>query len=331
VTARPVAVAVACTLALAAFAPVRGHDPGPATAGPAGSGGVLLGAYVSPDGHRWDRAGVTALERRIGRPLAIDHRFKHWTDPFPSTADGWDHAHGRIPMITWEPDTTTLDAIASGADDALLRTRAAAVARDGRPLLLRFAHEMNADWYPWDGARAAAPGTHDGAARYVAAWRHVHAVFAAAGATNVRWVWSPNHRSIPATAWNDARRYYPGDDVVDWVGIDGYDRVASRPVAFATLFGPLASEFAGRKPVMVAETATDGSNPARAARWIDAARRAIDGSAPAVAAVVWFDTAKQGHDWRVDRGGAVARAFRRLARDPRLARSARSSRDPARP
>ena len=92
------------------------------------------------------------------------------------------------------------------------------------PLLLRFAHEMNADWYPWDGVRASAPGTHDGPARYVAAWRHVHAVFAAAGATNVRWVWSPNHRSIPAAAWNDAARYYPGDDVVDWIGVDGYDR-----------------------------------------------------------------------------------------------------------
>jgi hypothetical protein len=317
VTARLV-VAVACTLAVTTFALVRSRGADPVAAGRVRPDRVLLGAYVSPDGHRWDRAGVSALERRIGRPLAIDHRFKHWTDPFPSAADDWDHAHGRIPMITWEPDGTTLAAIASGADDGVVRERATAVARDGRPLLLRFAHEMNADWYRWDGARASTPGTHDGPARYVAAWRHVHAVFVAAGATNVQWVWSPNHRSIPAASWNAAARYYPGDDVVDWVGIDGYDRDAARPVSFASLFGPLATEFAGRKPVMVAETATDGADPGRAARWIDAARRAIDAGAPPVRAVVWFDTVKRGHDWRVDRAESVTGAFRSLARDPRM-------------
>ena len=80
---------------------------------------MLLGVYVSPDGRHWDEGGVAALERGLGRGLALDHRFKHWDDPFPTTADRWDHAHGRIPMITWEPDTTTLAAIASGADDAL--------------------------------------------------------------------------------------------------------------------------------------------------------------------------------------------------------------------
>ncbi len=310
-------VVVACLLAIAGVAVARRQGDTPSVA-PEHAAPVLLGAYVSPDGRHWAESGVTALERRLGRGLAIDHRFKHWNDPFPTAADAWDHAHGRIPMITWEPDTTSLGAIASGADDAGLRARAEAVARDRRPLLLRFAHEMNADWYPWDGVRVGAPGTHDGPARYVAAWRHVHAVFVAAGATNVRWVWSPNHRSIPAAAWNDAARYYPGDDVVDWVGVDGYDRLSGRPATFASLFGPVLSTFAGHKPLMIAETATDRRDPARARRFVDDVRRAIDTGTPRVDAVVWFDTAKQGHDWRIGGTDAPADAFRRLARDPRL-------------
>jgi beta-mannanase len=178
---------------------------------------------------------------------------------------------------------------------------------------------MNADWYPWDGVRVSTPGTHDGPARYIAAWRHVHAVFAASGATNVRWVWSPNHRSIPATAWNDASRYYPGDDVVDWIGVDGYDRPSTRPTTFASLFGPVLSTFAGRKPLMVAETATDRHDPARAARFVADVRATVDLGTPHVDAIVWFDTAKRGHDWRIDGDDVVARAFRRLARDPHLA------------
>jgi hypothetical protein len=313
-----VVVAVACALAVATFSSTRTRDD-PRPVRSARAAPVLLGAYVSPDGRHWDEDGVVDLEHSLGRNLALDHRFKHWDDPFPTIADRWDHDHGRIPLITWEPDTTTLAAIASGADDARIRARAEAVARDGRPLLLRFAHEMNADWYPWDGVRTSAPGTHDGPTRYVAAWRHLHAVFAAAGATNVRWVWSPNHRSIPAASWNDAARYYPGDDVVDWIAVDGYDRPSRRAASFASIFGPTLTEFAGRKPVMIAETASDRRDPARAVRFIDGVRRAVDAGAPRVDAIVWFDTTKRGHDWRVGGSGAVAAAFRRLARDPRLA------------
>ena len=117
---------------------------------------------------------------------------------------------------------------------------------------------------------------------------------------------------------NDAARYYPGDDVVDWIAVDGYDRPSSRPASFASLFGPTLTEFAGRKPVMIAETASDRHDPARAVRFIDGVRRAVDAGAPHVDAIVWFDTTKRGHDWRVGGSGAVAAAFRRLARDPRL-------------
>ena len=46
---------------------------------------------------------------------------------------------------------------------------------------------MNGNWFAWmEGVNGNQPG------EYVAAWRHVHDIFTAVGATNVSWVWCPN-------------------------------------------------------------------------------------------------------------------------------------------
>jgi hypothetical protein len=69
--------------------------------------------------------------------------------------------------------------------------------------------------------------------------------------------------------------------------------------------------------VLIAETATGRSaRPRQAAAWIDAARRMIETQFPTVRALVWFDTSKRHHDWRVGGSGPPDRAFRALARDP---------------
>jgi hypothetical protein len=83
------------------------------------------------------------------------------------------------------------------------------------------------------------------------------------------------------------------------------------------VFGPTLAIFGDRKPVMIAETATDRrGDPTGAAAWIAAARASIVHRFPTVRAVVWFDADKRGHRWRVDADDAPARAFRVLARDP---------------
>ena len=73
-----------------------------------------------------------------------------------------------------------------GSSIAYIRSWARALAAFDGPVRLRFAQEMNGDWYPWGaGTNGNTP------AEFVSAWRHVHDIFAAAGATNVQWVWSP--------------------------------------------------------------------------------------------------------------------------------------------
>ncbi len=123
-------------------------------------------------------------------------------------------------MITWEPWTSSggdfpLRAIAAGRFDRYLRRAAGSAAHSGRPLLVRFAQEMNGDWFPW-GQRAE--GNTGRAFRR--AWKHVVNLFRFQSATNVEWVWSPNEDSGGRFQFGPL---YPGDEWVNWVALDGFN------------------------------------------------------------------------------------------------------------
>lgn len=279
--------------------------------------GALLGAYVNPDetwnGLEDDKRKVTRFEAQIRRRLGIDMHYYRWDASFPTALERWDVAQCRIPMIAWAG--TDLAAIARGDHDAHIRARARAVRRFARPIFIRWGYEMNGDWWDWATANASRDPSV-----YVAAWRRIHRLFRNAGASNAVWVWSPNERSFPAESWNEPERYYPGDDIVDWIGIDGYnwgDLNDSGWRSFADIFRPVYSAYAGRKPIMIAETASTESGGDKAA-WIAALPRALDAEFPAVRALIWFHSHKE-TDWRVNSSAPALTAFRRLARDPVLA------------
>jgi hypothetical protein len=81
-------------------------------------------------------------------------------------------ARGAIPLLTWEPwawgggmvqPAYSLDRIAAGDFDSHITQWGQALASWGYPLQLRFAHEMNGNWYPWaegvNGNQGLFPGT----------------------------------------------------------------------------------------------------------------------------------------------------------------------------
>ena len=75
----------------------------------------------------------------------------------------------------------------AGSYDSYIREFAEDARDWGHPFFLRFNWEMNGNWFPWmEGVNGNQPGES------VAAWRHVHDIFTAVGATNVTWVWCPN-------------------------------------------------------------------------------------------------------------------------------------------
>ncbi|MGJ1427356.1 glycoside hydrolase family 26 protein [Clavibacter sepedonicus] len=165
---------------------------------------------------------------------------------------------------------------------------------------------MNGDWYPWaDGVNGNAPGS------YAAAWKHVHDVVVAQGATNVRWVWTPN---VPYTGSTALAGLYPGAAYVDIVGLDGYNwgtGVAGYAwVSPADLFGPGLERLraiAPGKPIIIAETASSEVGGSKAA-W-DTDLVAFLQAQPDVAAFVWFDMDKEA-DWRIGSSASSATAIR---------------------
>jgi glycosyl hydrolase family 26 len=280
--------------------------------------GVLLGAYVNPT-ETWlgladDQRKVREFEALIGRPLAIDMHYHGWRTAWPTDLEAWDAASGRIPMVTWGSPSSgpTLAALTSGSEDGWLRQRARAAKALGSEIFLRPLWEMNGNWSAWDGA-------HNGNSppAFVGAWSRIHDIFRQEGADNVVWVWSPNAVDTPAEQWNHWTRYYPGDDYVDWVGMDGYnwghadDSHTWQP--FGAVFRDLYADYAGRKPLMIAETASTEVGGDKAA-WIADARATLKSSFPAVRAVIWFHANKE-TDWRVDSSRQALLAFRAFARD----------------
>jgi hypothetical protein len=267
---------------------------------------------------RWNRSEVTSFEAMIHRRITLDQRYPSWTEMFPNANDQWDVDNGRIPLNTWEPWGTTLRSIALGVYDDLIRAHADAAKMFDRLFFIRFGHEMNGNWYPWSGAHNNDHPLTDGPSKYVAAWRHVHDIFAQEGANNAVWVWCPNRISVPNDPWNDYHNYYPGDAYVDWVCIDGYNRgpATSRGSgnSFSSLMSPIYATYATSKPIMIGETSSVERGVSKA-RWIADAESGIKSKFPSVAAFVWFN-ARKTYDWRAQSSESALDAFTRLANDP---------------
>src|SRR5262249_29315432 len=107
---------------------------------------------------------------------------------------------------------------------------------------------------------------------YVSAYRHIHDIFVAEGATNVVWAWCPNVTDTDGTN-KTTMDYYPGDAYVDWTGVDGYnwgtiygDPWQSFQEVFAKIYPLLAAK---GKPILIGEMASTEMGGDKA-KWIDA-------------------------------------------------------------
>jgi hypothetical protein len=224
-------------------------------------------------------------------------------------------ARGAVPLVAWEPwawgggldqPAYALDRIAAGDFDARIVEWGQALAAWGYPVQLRFAHEMNGDWYPW------AEGVNgNGAGDYVQAWRHVHDVVAATGASNVSWVWSPN---VPYWGSTDLAGLFPGAGYVDVVALDGYNWGTSASwsgwISPQDLFAPGIAELralAPGLPILIAETASSEAGGSKAAWNTDLVSYLA--AQPDVMGFVWFHMQKEA-DWRINSSDASAAAFK---------------------
>jgi len=262
---------------------------------------VMVGAFTY--GGVWQgMEPVLDLEGRLGRRLDIVHWFTNWNnEAYPEMVEAV-AAAGRYALISWQPHDADVRDIAAGEYDDYLRRWARDLASTHVPVYLRPFPEMNGDWVSWNGDPEG----------LVHAWRRMAAIFDEEGAHNVRWVFSPNVTDEPRVAGNRMELYYPGDDVVDVLALDGYNWGTTRPwTAWRPFEDVFASGYAritalGPQPVWFAELASSSDGGDKAS-WVQAM---LDSTAfPRLEAIVWFDEHKEA-DWRMVADPRVADAFR---------------------
>ncbi|MBO0805957.1 MAG: beta-mannanase [Nocardiopsaceae bacterium] len=224
----------------------------------------------------------------INRRPNLLGQYTRWPHPFDARAAANAQSYGALYYVAWEPFKTTLSAIASGDRDSYITKFARAVRSYGDPVAISFGHEMNGNWYPWGTTGATA-------AEFVDAWRHIHELFAKAGASNVIWVWNPNIiNPVPDV---QLEPYWPGSAYVDWVGITGYFATTG-PDTFDGLYGSTMTEIRQftDKPFIIAETSVEtGGNELTS---IDALINGVKETSDMLG-FVWFDYDKDGVDWSV--------------------------------
>jgi hypothetical protein len=312
-------------------APTPGPSPEPAPA-PASKlyWGAWIGDQLTGEQAPWDMSAVTKYEQMAGKGLSIVNfsaPFANCSGPscsyynFPAGEFNNIRSHGAIPLYSWgsqsipvpanlsEPNFQLADVIA-GAHDTYIRKFAEAAKAWGHPFFLRFNWEMNGGWFSWsEGVNGNKSG------EYVAAWRHVHDIFTAVGATNASWVWCPN--VDPENRFQSLSALYPGDKYVDWTGLDGYnwgtnpaspDRWRSFDQLYSSTYERITETVAPSKPMVVSEIGSTEFGGSKAA-WIKDTLETIPVDYPKIHGLVWFENYADGMDWPVETSSAATSAL----------------------
>jgi beta-mannanase len=309
-----------------AVAPVPAPAVAPVAVAPRGT--VELGVTTAPLTQNWwqpwkqsDLATVDTFEREAGKHAAIVMWYADWQHnrlPLVSQLNAIAQ-RGSVPEITWEPWDASkglysrqpryrLGNIINGKFDAYIRAWARALAAWKRPVLLRFAQEGDGNWFPWADY---ANGNHPG--QFVTAWRHVYSIFKRAGATNVKWVWSPafgNPEVFPGAAYVDvmATTCQNGGRKLFARGWQSFAQGCGKSIERLHTLEP-------GLPVQLAETSCAEAGGSKA-QWIEQMWSYL-AHAPEVTSVIWFNLVKE-TNWRIDSSRSAERAFAAGARSARV-------------
>lgn len=284
-----------------------------------------FGVYVDP----WH---IDDWARRVGAAPQLVAKFEAFSND--RTIDKWLVQSRRIGirrvLVSWEPWQpvpasygSALQAqpqpgyrnidIARGAQDRYMLRFARSLARFKGTVWLRFAHEMNGYWYPWSRNPRA----------YVLAWRRMVRIFDAAGARNVRFVWSvnPNLYEDEATWRRGLRPYWPGRRYVDAIGSTAinFGGLKEYPIRrIEPRLRRLRSDY--RKPIVLTETNTAYADRVR---WLADLRALLERS-PWIRVVAWSQLPSRGKvhqrgtgtvDWDAQSDPPAAGALRAIIGD----------------
>jgi hypothetical protein len=176
--------------------------------------GVYAGHGPPPDEAfaKWRGAEIQTATDFMGTPTwqQIGHPF------LLSLAWRTDHAVRLVLSVPMWPDSGGSFAdVASGADNRYFRALATTLVNEGRAdTIIRLGWEFNTPFFRWQVKTPAE------AAQFATGWRQVVRSMRSVSGQHFQFVWNPDltdHGIDPALA-------YPGDEYVDSIGLDVYDR-----------------------------------------------------------------------------------------------------------
>lgn len=276
---------------------------------------------------------IRQFEKQAGKKPAMVMWYQDWTQDFPLQDARNVVDYGAVCHVVWEPwlwsdnGKIKLDNIIKGEWDKYIEKWAADAKAFKETIYLRWGHEFNIEKYPW-----GILNNEKDPDKYIKAWKRVHAIFKKVGADNVKWIWCFNNYPNPDESWNDWELAYPGDEYVDWIGIDGYNWGTTQSWSGWQSFKEMLRDQVRRvskkhpgKPLMIAEFASTEQGGDKA-KWIKEIPGYLKSSMRAVNAIVWFDVKKES-DWRITSSEKSLAAFKAIMKEPLFSGSAEGMAD----
>ena len=302
------------------------------------AGRLYHGVIPAGDAHDVSPGALDDYVSAVGRSVAWVYFDDEWHDSraFPAATVAWVKARGAVPFVRLMlrsqkvPLVTdpvfTLDRIIAGDFDADLAAWARDAASQG-PMVVEYGTEVNGDWNPWSAPYNG--GLDKGPALFQQAYRHIVSVMKPI-APNITWALHYNSQSFPEDPRNVPASYYPGDDVVDWVGLSAYASERStdhRCPSFRSLLDGMLPLLPAGKPQFIFEFGDTNNNPGcPAAPWVKAAfDDLLGGRWPGLRGFSWWQqkfvddpSAGGSTDYLVQDDPGVLKAFRDALASPQI-------------
>jgi beta-mannanase len=294
---------------------------------------------VAADGLPNDSGLFDSEDTTLGQAPNTVEWFQSFGDAYPYSKVYTSWQRGALPVITWmsapanfaqvsDLSSYSLTNIANGSQDNYIKSWAANIAVQKMPVVMRFDHEQNGNWYPWSLGWSKQGITDNSPAAYVAAWQHVWNIFQSYGANNYAiWAYVPSRIDTLGsygTGQSQAQLIaasYPGNGYVDWIGMDGYQYNPAESKTYSDTFSATlnALQSFSSKPIIIAEmgSAEQGGNVK--SQWIVQTIAALSGN-PRVIAAIYFDNDVTGvhyidgvavrTNWKINSSAAAAASMK---------------------
>lgn len=202
-----------------------------------------------------------------------------------------------------------------------------------KPIILRYAWEMDGTWFPWSAGKRDTRISYDRyryfdmgntKRNYVASWRHIYNLIKPI-APNVKFNW--------CSGGSPDADYFPGDDYVDYVGFDTYSGIGnSQHNSLINLSnGPVNAlrRLSGKK-IIIGETGINTTRkqipedqfPAYRKNWIKDGYLALYNLSPNLAGIIYFNLdarfAESMNNWLMSDDPEISSVYRTLLLNPKF-------------